>query len=77
MVSELLNIVFSTAGDFFVQLPGLFGSSIGILYNSTTNEFTEIGLLIILPLAIGLAWFGINFIVGLVKKAGKSLKNKN
>lgn len=67
MVTHFLGIVTEWLTGFFGLVGNSITSAVELIYIPETG-FTLIGSLMLFGLAVGLVYFGINFVVRLVKK---------
>ncbi len=67
MVTDFLGIVTEWLTGFFGLVGKAITSAIELIYVVDTG-FTLVGSLMLFGLAVGLVYFGINFVVKLVKK---------
>lgn len=67
MVTDFLGIVGEWLTGFFGLVGDTITSAISLIYVADTG-FTLVGTLMLFGLAVGLVYFGINFVVKLVKK---------
>jgi hypothetical protein len=74
MGAEIIAELFTIAANFYSEIPVYLADVFLIFYDGTT--LTDLGLLVILPLGLSLGWFGINFVIGLVKSAAGAVSRK-
>lgn len=66
MIQDFIDTVGAWVTGFISWLGDLFEGIAGLIYGA--EGFTFIGLLMLFGLAVGLVYFGINFVTRLVKK---------
>lgn len=71
MGAQLITRVFEVVSGVVTSLMGvltnLFNNVVAIFYNAE-NGFTFIGTLLLIAVGVPLVYWGINFVIGLIKK---------
>lgn len=67
IITSIWEVVSDVITGFFTSLGKSFEGMIGLLYNTTSSTLTTAGILLAMGLGFSIAWFGVRFIVGLVR----------
>lgn len=68
MIAEFIEVVGEWITGMLTWLGSIFTGVTGLFWDTTDSEFTFLGLLLLFGLAVGLIYFGINFVTRLIKK---------
>ena len=66
MVADIISELISATNLLLVQLTGVFGNVVAILYDG--SELTELGTIVVATAGFALAWAGIRFVFGFVNR---------
>lgn len=68
MITEILSELVAAATALLQNLPGIFTAVVELVYDSTGEVLTELGMIIVATAGFALAWSGIRFIFGFVNR---------
>lgn len=68
VVSEMLTVVGAWIAGVFSWITGAFEGVLEIFYDTNTEAFTVLGVLLLLGIAMGIVFFALRYIRSLIAK---------
>ena len=72
MVTEIFETIGSALTGFMEVLQTGFGGVVDLIWNSTDNTMTPLGVILLVGLGVGICYFALSFIIRAIRNVGKA-----
>jgi hypothetical protein len=72
MVTQIFETISSAVTEFIGVLTSALGGVVDIFWNATDNTMTPLGVILLVGLGVGLAYFALSFLIRAIRNVGKA-----
>ena len=72
MVAEIFSTIGQALSEFMKVITDGFTSVVGLVWNTTDSSLTPLGIILLIGLGVGVAYFAISFLIRAIRNVGKA-----